>query len=316
MSTSSDAAHQARILVVGAGAVGGLFGARLADAGRDVTFLLRPHRAEQIRKDGLHIVDGGEHHVVHPQVTTADEIDSPADVILLGLRATALAAALDDVSPAVGENTAIVPVLNGLAHLDVLDARFGRERVLGGVALTVTSLDEDGNVVALAPTAQLTVGERTDSYAGRAKAVQAALGGAGFDVRVSDDIVGEMWAKWSFIATVGALTCLMRAPVGEIVAAPCGTDLGVGLLAETTAIAAAAGHPVAEDAVANTRSAVTQPGSALTSSMYRDVVAGRRTEVEHVLADLAGRGRALGVGTPLLDLATLHLRVRERMLDR
>jgi 2-dehydropantoate 2-reductase len=237
-------------------------------------------------------------------------------VILLGLRATALATALDDVAPAVGEDTAIVPVLNGMAHLDVLDARFGRRRVLGGVALTVTTLDEDGNVVVLAPTAQLTVGERTDSHPEHAKAVQAALSGGGIDVRISDDIVGDMWAKWSFIATVGALTCLMRAPVGEIVATPGGTDLAVGLLEETAAVAAAAGHPVPGEAVANTSSAVTQPGSTLASSMYRDVITGRRTEVEHVLADLAARGRALGVMTPLLDLATLHLRVRERMVDR
>jgi 2-dehydropantoate 2-reductase len=198
----------------------------------------------------------------------------------------------------------------------VLDARFDRKRVLGGVALTVTSLDENGNVVVLAPTAQLTVGERTDSHLDCATAVQIALGGAGIDVRVSDDIVGDMWAKWSLIATVGALTCLMRAPVGEIVATPGGTELAVGLLDETAAVAAAAGHPVPDAELANTRSAVTEPGSPLTSSMYRDVVAGRRTEVEHVLADLADRGHALGVATPLLDLATLQLRVRERMLDR
>ena len=316
MSANSDRGRTTRILVVGAGAVGGLFGARLTDAGRDVTFLLRPHRAEQVRKDGLHIVEAGEHHVVHPKVTTADAIEDQADVILLGLRATALATALDDVGPAVGEDTAIVPVLNGMAHLDVLDARFDRKRVLGGVALTVTSLDEDGNVVVLAPTAQLTVGERTDSHLGWATAVQTAMGGAGIDVRVSADIVGDMWAKWSLIATVGALTCLMRAPVGEIVAIPGGTALAVGLLDETAAVAAAAGHPVPDAELANTRSAVTEPGSPLTSSMYRDVVAGRRTEVEHVLADLADRGHALGVATPLLDLATLHLRVRERMLDR
>jgi 2-dehydropantoate 2-reductase len=316
MSANSDRGRTTRILVVGAGAVGGLFGARLTDAGRDVTFLLRPHRAEQVRKDGLHIVEAGEHHVVHPKVTTADAIEDQADVILLGLRATALATALDDVGPAVGEHTAIVPVLNGMAHLDVLDARFDRKRVLGGVALTVTSLDEDGNVVVLAPTAQLTVGERTDSHLGWATAVQTAMGGAGIDVRVSADIVGDMWAKWSLIATVGALTCLMRAPVGEIVAIPGGTALAVGLLDETAAVAAAAGHPVPDAELANTRSAVTEPGSPLTSSMYRDVVAGRRTEVEHVLADLADRGHALGVATPLLDLATLQLRVRERMLDR
>src|ERR1700754_1125207 len=272
MSASSDAGRPARILVVGAGAVGGLFGARLTDAGRDVTFLLRPHRAEQIRKDGLHIVEGGEHHVVRPQVTTADTIDDPADVILLGLRATALARALDDMAPAVGDDTAIVPVLNAMAHLDVLDARFDRKRVLGGVALTVTTLDEDGNVVVLAPIAQLTVGERTDSHLHDAKAVQPALDGAGIDVRVSDDIVGDMWAKWSMIATVGALTCLMRAPVGEIAATPGG-----------------AAPPAPNEALANTCSAGPQPGPPLASSMYRDVVAGRRPEVEHVLADLARR---------------------------
>jgi 2-dehydropantoate 2-reductase len=308
------------ILVVGAGATGGYFGGRLAQAGRDVTFLVRPHRARQLRERGLRIVGQGADQVITPQIVTADELAAgPAaapDIVLVSVKAAALESAMTDFAPAVGPGTLVMPFLNGISHLAVLSKRFGEQAVLGGVVRVVTQLDDNGDIRQLAPGASLVTGAQDRS---RPAAVQAAFGqlsGAGFDATLSDHIIAEMWHKWVFIATIGALTCLMRGTVGDIVAVPGGRELGPAILAEASAVCAAAGYPVPDAAHAATVQLVTADGSPLASSMFRDLSAGHPVEVEPILGDLVGRGAALGVATPVLDLATMQLRVYERIRER
>jgi 2-dehydropantoate 2-reductase len=314
------------ILVVGAGATGGFFGQRLALAGRDVTFLVRPRRAEVLRARGLRVVGLGRDERIEPKLVTAGEIDHPYDVVLLTVKATALQQALDDLAPAVGPRTRIVPFLNGMAHLDELTRRFGAEAVLGGVVLLVTQLDPDGDIQQLAPMTGLEIGRLDGDVAdaavdvtdaadgaadGRLAEVAAELGDAGFDFSVSEDMLGAMWAKWVMIATIGALTCLLRAPVGDIVASPGGADVARAIVAEAASVAASAGHPVPDQRLDGIVGLVTEQGSTFASSMYRDMNEGAATEVEQILGDLARRAHEAGLATPLLDLATLHLRVYE-----
>lgn len=297
-----------RILTVGAGATGGYFGARLAQAGRDVTFLVRPRRAATLRERGLRLTGLGEDEVLTPRLVTAGEIAGPYDIVLLSVKAAALEAAMDDLAPAVGTSTLIVPFLNGMAHLDALEKRFGAG-VLGGVVKVVTTLGPDGEIVRLAPMAAMTIGETAGGTSSRVEEAGAALDVDGFDVEVSADIIGAMWAKWVLISSITAITCLMRGSVGEIVAVPGGEDFARRVLAETSSVATAAGHPVAERSLAGIAARVTEAGSPLVPSLYRDMSAGLPTEGEHVLADLSDRARTLGVATPLLDLAAMNLRV-------
>lgn len=309
------------ILVVGAGATGGYFGARLAQAGRDVTFLVRPRRAEQLRERGLRIVgpgagaDAGQ--AARPKLVMAGELTEHADVVLLSVKATALEQAVADFAPAVGPRTAVVPFLNGMAHLAVLSKRFGESAVLGGVVLIATQLNDEGDIVQLTPPASLTIGTQDGTRTARLEAAYDQLcGAAGFDAGISDEIIAQMWQKWVFIATIGSLTCLMRGTVGDIVAVPGGRDLGPAILAEASAVSAAAGYPVPADALASTTQTITQAGSTATSSMSRDVAEGRPAEVEQILADLARRGADHAIKTPLLDLATMQLRVYNNSLHR
>ena len=308
------------ILVVGAGATGGYFGARLAQAGRDVTFLVRPHRAGQLRERGLRIVGpgaaAGAGQVVRPDLVMAGELTGPADVVLLSVKATALDQAITDFAPAVGPQTMVVPFLNGLAHLAVLNKRFGESAVLGGVIVIATQLNGEGDIVQLSPPASLVIGTQDGTRTTRLQAVFEQLSGAGFDASISDEIIARMWQKWVFVATIGALTCLMRGTVGEIVAVPGGPDLGPAMLAEASAVAAAAGYPIPADAIESTTRMITQPGSPVNSSLSRDVAEGRPAEVEQVLADLARRGADHGVKTPLFDLATMQLRIYNNSLHR
>ncbi|MFD9012991.1 2-dehydropantoate 2-reductase [Streptomyces sp. NPDC059552] len=304
-----------RILTVGAGAVGGFFGARLANAGQDVSFLVRPGRAKALEARGLRVTGQGEQLHLAPRLVTADAVGGPYDLVLLSVKATALTTALADIEPAVGPNTAVVPLLNGVAHLDALVAHLGAGAVLGGVAKVVTTLNEDGDILRMAPPAVILTGELDARPSARVDSIRTVLAESGIDSPATEDIVAAMWHKWVFISTLVALTCLMRGTVGEVNAVAGGPDLAAALIAETTAVAEAAGHPVTGAELAFTTSTVTAPGSPLTPSLYRDLVAGAPTEADHVLTDLTLRARALGVATPLLDLADLQLRVHEQRLS-
>jgi 2-dehydropantoate 2-reductase len=157
-----------------------------------------------------------------------------------------------------------------MSHLATLNARFGEQAVLGGVVLVATQLSGEGDIVEIAPSASLQIGAQDGSRTDRLQAGYDELSGAGFDLSISDDIVAEMWHKWVFVVTVGALTCLMRGTVGDIVAVPGGRGLGPAMLAEASAVSAAAGYPVPGPKTAATTRAITQDGSPLTSSMSRD----------------------------------------------
>jgi 2-dehydropantoate 2-reductase len=297
-----------RILVVGAGAIGGYFGGRLLEAGRDVTFLVRPRRAAALAKSGLSIRSRlGDVDLPAPPTVTADALREPYDLILLSLKAYDLEAAAESFAPAVGPDTAILPLLNGMRHLDVLAARFGGEHVLGGQCLISTVLDAEGRVQHLNDTHLLAFGERDGSRSARAEAIAAAFAGARFDTRLSEGILQEMWEKWVFIATCAGITCLMRGTVGDIVAAG-GADLATGLLDECAAIATKEGFRPSDAAIARSRAMFTAAGSGLTASMFRDLERGGPIEADHIVGDLLRRSEG---ASPLLRTAFVHLKTYE-----
>ncbi|MBO0875757.1 MAG: 2-dehydropantoate 2-reductase [Pseudonocardia sp.] len=303
-----------RILVVGAGATGGFFGGRLARAGRDVTFLVRPGRAAVLRERGLRIVGPDERTVIEPTLVLADQIDGPYDVILLGVKAAGLDTAIADLAPAVGPDSRVVPMLNGMRHVDVLAERFG-ERALGAVAKVMTTIDENGDIARLGDLSSLSYGSLDGRPDPRLDAVHSGFSGAGFDTSISADIVGDMWSKWVFIASIGTVTCLMRGTIGDVNAVPDGTGFAEAVVAESAAVAAAAGHPVPDAELKAISATVTAQGSPVASSTYRDLMAGLPVEAEQIFGDLVARARRLGVPTPLLDLATLHLRVHQHRVE-
>src|SRR6516162_4052863 len=208
-----------RILVVGAGAIGGYFGGRLLQAGRDITFLVRPRRASELSSAGLVIKSpNGDVTLKNPPTVQADAIKDKFDVVLLSCKAYDLEDAVKSFAPAVGPQTSIIPLLNGMLHLDVLDKRFGRERVLGGLCAIAVTLNEKREVVHLQPMQSLGFGERDGKMSDRVRAIGevfSAIEGAS----ASGHVMQDMWEKWVFLASIAAATCLMRAPVGMIPAA-------------------------------------------------------------------------------------------------
>jgi 2-dehydropantoate 2-reductase len=305
-----------RILIVGAGAVGGYFGARLAEAGRDVTFLVRASRAEQLRRDGLSVISPHGDVLLTPKLIGAGEIDGPYDLVLLSVKAYALDAAIDDLAPAVGPDTMILPVLNGMRHIDVLTHRFGEGPVLGGVCIVATEIDGKGRIVQIAETQQLAYGERNGEVTPRLRLLDATLQGAGFDAHLSTDIIQAMWEKWVMLASIGAVTCLLRGAIGEVVAIPGGAELSLQVLDECAVVSSACGHKPSQAFQSRQAAAMTAPGSPLTSSMYRDLRKGAPVEVDHILGDLLARAVAKGVATPLLNAAFINLRIYQAGLSK
>ena len=298
-----------RILVVGAGATGGYFGGRLAQAGRDVTFLVREGRARTLRERGLRIVGLGEQTVLEPKLVTASTIEGPYDLVLLTVKESGLLGAVDDLAPAVGPDTLIVPVLNGMRQIDVLVERFGEEAVLGGIAYVMTTIDADGDILRLADMHRLTYGRRDGRVDAKVQAVHAALSDAGFDTALSERILAAMWSKWTFIASLGAVCVLGGGTVGEVAAVPGGTALAEAVLGEAASVAQAAGQPVLDKELDAYRSMLTKQGSDDTSSLFRDLSAGLPVEAEQIFGDLVARAEAFGLAVPSLAAATVRLRV-------
>jgi 2-dehydropantoate 2-reductase len=298
-----------RILVAGAGSTGGYFGARLAEAGRDVTFLVRPGRAERLRRDGLRVVSPHGDLTLAPRLVVAGDVAGPFDLVILAVKAYALEQALDDLAPAVGAETMIVPLLNGMRHIDLLIERFGAAPVLGGVCVVATTLDAGGRIVQLADMQELAYGERSGAASARVGTLDETMRGAGFKARRSETIMQDMWEKWVTLATAGGVTCLLRGNVGEIEAVPGGADLALRFLGECASVATAAEFPPSEACMARARSMMTAKGSSFASSMYRDLQSNAPVEVEHILGDMLQRARRFGLATPLLEAAVAHLRI-------
>jgi 2-dehydropantoate 2-reductase len=301
-----------RILVVGAGAIGGYFGGRLLQAGRDVTFLVRPKRAAELAADGLAIKSpNGDALLKNPPTVQADRLDQRFDVVLLSCKAFDLDDAIRSFAPAVGPQTAIIPLLNGMLHLDLLANKFGSERVLVGLCAIAATLNEKREIVQLAPLQSLSFGERNGKLTDRVRAIAEVMASGKFGAATSEQIIQDMWEKWIFLASLAASTCLMRAPLGHILAAPGGKDFILGTLDECSAVAAAEGHAPGGPFFQRVRGMLTTEGSPLTASMFRDIKAGGPVEADHIIGDLIARGDSAKVPVAKLRIAYTHLKAYE-----
>lgn len=300
-----------RILIVGAGAIGGYYGGRLLAIGRDVTFLLRPARAEEMARLGLRIVKSphGDLHYPAPPVVTAATLDKPYDLILLSCKAYDLDSAMDSFAPAVGPDTLIMPLLNGMAHLDRLKARFNPANILGGLCFISTDRDPTGAILHLNAMHQLTYGELDGQPSERTARIAEVFAGANFDAVLSQTIVQEIWEKWCLITSIAGITCLMRSAIGDIMVAG-GEPLIRSLLDECGAVAAKAGYPLRPAVRERFLALLTEPGSMLTASMLRDVERNSVTEADHLLGDMLAR-RGAGSSPSVLELAYTHLKAYE-----
>lgn len=300
-----------RILILGAGGIGGYFGARLAGAGIDVTFLVRPRRAAELARQGLVVRSPlGDARLV---VTTTDRADHRYDVVVIACKAYDLDAAIDAVHPAVGPDTVVLPLLNGVRHLDVLDARLPEAQVLGGLCHIGVAVTPEGDIQHLNQIQHLALGPRTPAQKPPSEALHAVLSAGGFAPVLSASILQEMWEKFVFIASYAGITTLFRAPIGTI-ARVGGATIASGLLDECAAIATASGFPPGAAFMAQSRATLTDMASTGTASMLRDMQRGARTEQDHILGDMAARATSCAIAAPILRIAHTNLLAYEAAL--
>lgn len=299
--------------MVGAGATGGFYGGMLLRAGRDVTFLLRANRTRQIRTQGLQILTHtGEHIVLQPSIVSAEDLRRAPehfDLIILSTKSYQLAGAMEDIAPAVGPHTMLLPILNGLRQFAMLDERFGAERVLGGSVRIVSDLDEQGRIHQMNALDQLSYGERSGERSNRILAVIDVMQNAGFQAILQSDILATLWQKWVLLASMGTICVLARGNAGQVALAPRAVEFAEAVVQECAAIAVANGYPPDPSFLRMHIDRMTERGSTLTSSMYRDMVKGAPVEADHILGDLLDR--AQGVAAPLLTAAYVQLKVYE-----
>ena len=300
-----------RLLVLGAGGIGGYFGGRLAEAGADVTFLVRPGRREQLERDGLRIESPRGNLQMPVQSVLATAVGSQYDVVLLTCKAYDLDSSMDAIAPAMRGTCAVLPVLNGIAHLARLDERFGKASVMGGACLISVVLLDDGLIRHVDPLHRLVFGARDGAQATRAEAVAAALSHTTVDWQLSTDIEQDLWEKIIFLSVLAATTCLFRANIREIIAAPGGLQSIERAFDANMKIATREGHPPREASIAFARERLTRPEAMTSASMLHDMEAGRPVESEHIVGWMLDKARAHGVDDAILALAFTHLKAYE-----
>ena len=297
-----------RVLVVGAGATGGYFGGRLAEHGAEVRFLVRPARARLLRETGLLIRSPFGDATIRDGFLTARDLDGGYDLILIACKAFDLEQVMADIAPAVASHSLVLPLLNGLSHLDRLDAAYGAERVLGAVCYISSVIAPDGAIEHLNRAQDLIVGGRsaaTDPQ--RLEAALTLLASGGFRLRRAPQVMQDMWEKFVFIATVAAITTLGRSAIGPILETGNGAAVALALRDECAATAAASGFPLRPKAVETTTRTITEAGSSFTASMLRDLKDRRPIEADAILGDMLRRAAAAAVPAPTLRAAYLPL---------
>jgi 2-dehydropantoate 2-reductase len=300
-----------KILVLGAGGIGGYFGGRLAEAGADVTFLVRPKRREQIQREGLRIESPLGNAKIEARTVLAEELEPGYDAVLFTCKAYDLDSAMDAIAAAVNGQCAIIPMLNGIAHFDHLDARFGKHNVMGGTCQINATLRKDGVVVHGDPLQRLLFGERDKSKSARAQAFADTMAKSRIDWKLSEDIEQDLWEKIVFLSALAATTCLFRANVREIIAAPGGRQAMERALAANVAIATREGHAPRPQAIEPMRQRVTDPEGLWSASMLRDLEAGGLVEGDHIVGWMLELARKHGVDDAILSLAYTHLKAYE-----
>lgn len=300
-----------RILILGAGATGGYFGGRLLESGCDVTFLVRPRRAEQLASRGLEIRSELGDANIKPVQTILEPDGSEFNVILLSCKAFDLHSGISAIQPFVTEQTVVIPLLNGMLHMNSLTERLGEDKVLGGYCAIAVTLDEHGVVKHLNNNHILRFGEIDGQVSTRVNEIEKVFQRAPIEVRASKSIVHDMWEKWIMLATLAGVNCLLRGTVGDVLNCPYGESLLLRMLDECCKISDRNGFTARSAFFERTLKMLTDTNSDLTASMLRDLQSGNRTEADHVLGDLIRRGEEHAVDMPLLQAAYCHLKVYE-----
>jgi 2-dehydropantoate 2-reductase len=300
-----------KILILGAGAIGGYFGARLLEAGQNVTFLVRPTRKAILDAKGLQLtsIRGDFSRPVNSvtEVRVADQFDA----VILSCKSYDLDSSISAVRPAVGENTVVLPLLNGRSHMERLNAEFGATRVLGGLAKIVIAQSPDGSIQHLNDWCTIIFGEQNGVMSARVQALQAAFPDGSVEAKAVSDIHQQMWEKLVHLSTLATVTCLMRASVGEVARAPGGIELFMRVLDLHAEVAKREGHAPSAVFMQDYRKLFSDKTAAYVPSILRDIERHKPIEGDHIVGYMLDKLRKHGLDASLHEISYMHLRAYE-----
>jgi 2-dehydropantoate 2-reductase len=289
-----------KIAVMGAGAIGGYFGGRLAKAGFDVSFIARGAHLDVIRKNGLKVLSPLGDFTIHPATVTDDPAEvGPVDVILFMVKNYDTLRAAEQIRPLVGPDTAIIPFQNGVEARAMLSNVLGARHVLGGVAFIPASIQKPGVIKHNAELAKLVFGEFDKQITPRALSFLDALEKAGVTGEIPADISMVLWSKLMFLTSMSAINCITRQPVGLVQSDGETIALYMDAMREVAAVAAAHGVSLGEEAIANNMALAKSFPPNNKTSMFQDLEAGRRLEIDYLSGAVVRLGREKGIETPI-----------------
>ncbi len=289
-----------KIAVMGAGAIGGYFGGRLAQAGFDVSFIARGAHLDVIRKNGLKVLSPLGDFTIHPATVTDDPAEiGPVDVILFMVKNYDTLQAAEQIRPLVGPDTAIIPFQNGVEARAMLSNVLGARHVLGGVAFIPASIQEPGVIKHNAELAKLVFGEFDKQITPRAVAFLDALEKAGVTGEIPADISMVLWSKLMFLTSMSAINCITQQPVGLVQSDGETIALYMDAMREVAAVATAHGVSLGEEEIANNMALAKSFPPNNKTSMFQDLEAGRSLEIDYLSGAVVRLGREKGIETPI-----------------
>ena len=306
-----------RIAVLAAGAVGGYFGGRLAQAGHKVAFVARGRQLEALRAHGLRVESPlGDIHLPDVEVTDDPAEIGAVDLVLFSVKLWDTLEAAEACKPLLGENTGVVSFQNGVVKDDILRQALGAEHVIGGVAYIAATIVEPGLIRHSGTLQELVFGEYDSSLSPRVRQFRDACADSGIDAEISDHIEQTVWEKFVFLVGLSGTTSLARSAIGPIRSHPRSRAFLHDTMAEVVQVARAQGVPLPAG-YADERLAFTDRLPAtMTSSMYHDLEQGNRLEVRWLSGDVVERGTRLGVPTPrnraIFDILSIYSAGRPR----
>ena len=297
-----------KILIMAAGAVGGYYGSLLARADNDVLFVARGDNLNAIRQRGLRVnsVNSGDFTL---SVKAADSLDGSwtPDLVIFCVKGYQNALAIETIATAVGDDTTILTLQNGIGSGSDLSAAFGADKVLLGAAYVDAAHPEPGVFDELGGTCRIVFAEQDGRPSTRCSRILRTLRSAGIESDIADDIDVALWNKLVYICCLSGMTCVTRSSFKEVLETPQTADLALSVLEEAAAVGRAAGVNLADDVVETTMAHLYEEKDGLVSSMRADLSAGRPLEFANLNGKVSEMGRQLGVPTPLNDFITACL---------
>ena len=302
-----------KILIMGAGAVGGWFGGMLARSGADVTFLARGRQLEAMVSRGLRVESAavGE-FTVRPAAVERLDGGWTADLIVYCVKAYQNRDAIELIAPAVGSSTAILTLQNGVGGGDQLSEAFGGDRVLLGAAYVEAARSAPG-VVTQAGSCEIVFGEESGAQTERVRAIQGVFARAGIEARASTDILRDVWSKLVFICALSGMTCITRSSIADVMNTPATRDLARRVMGEAEAVGGAKGVKLAPDIVDSTMAHFEEHKEELISSMHSDLRAGNPLELSVLNGAISRMGKEADVATPANDFITACLTIADNV---